>query len=322
MEGDASEGKRGAQTQEKRNEDLLTEVAITAQPKENSDVEKNHPRGTANLEMVVNWFLKSGERAIVALSGGVDSAVVALGASKALGNGAIAITADYKTLSAEELFSARQIAREIGIEHYIIEYSELENQEFVKNDELRCYYCRSELGMHLVKKAKSTGIALIVDGTNTDDLKEFRPGITALRENGIRSPLVELGIAKSEVREIAKQFGLSVHDKPSNSCLASRIPAGVIVTNERLRRIENSEIIVKRILNVRQVRVRDHGDVARIEVGRNEMTKLFDRSRLAIIDSKLKELGFKFVSIDAKGYTAGNLVVKAESDYNHRYDND
>src|SRR5215216_1824024 len=259
---------------------------------------------------LVEWFVKNGgDRAIVALSGGVDSAVVALAAKKALGKGAIAITADYKTLAEEELAAAWRVAREIGIKHKVIEYNELENTSFVKNDTMRCYYCRIELGQHLAEEAKRADILLIVDGTNIDDLTDYRPGIRALRENGVRSPMIELGIGKTEIREIAKSFELSVYDKPSNACLASRIPTGSEVTYEKLQRIENAEIVVKTIFAVRQVRVRDHGDLARIEVGRDELHKMFDVDKLAILDNKLKELTFKFVSIDVAGYKTGKLVV-------------
>jgi pyridinium-3,5-biscarboxylic acid mononucleotide sulfurtransferase len=262
------------------------------------------------LHKLVDWFLTNADdKVIVALSGGVDSAVVALAAKKALGNGAIAITADYKTLAEEELAVACQVAKEIGIKHKVIEYNELENTSFVKNDIMRCYYCRTELGQHLAEEAKRTGTTLIVDGTNIDDLKDYRPGIRALRENGVRSPMIELGIGKIEIREIAKSFGLSVYDKPSNACLASRIPTGSEVTNEKLRRIENAEIIVKTIFSVRQVRVRDHGDLARIEVGRDELHKMFDVDKLALLDKKLKELAFKFVSVDVAGYKTGKLVM-------------
>jgi uncharacterized protein len=262
------------------------------------------------FDKLVEWFVKNGsDKVIVALSGGVDSAVVALAAKKGLGDGAIAITADYKTLAQEELATALRVAREIGIEHKVIEYNELENRSFVRNDAMRCYYCRTELGLHLVEEAKKAGVLLIADGTNIDDLTDYRPGIKALRENGVRSPMIELGIGKIEIRNIAKSFGLSVYDKPSNACLASRIPAGREVTYERLQRIENAEIIVKTIFGVRQVRVRDHGDLARIEVGRDELRRMFDTDKLAILDKKLKELTFKFVSIDITGYKTGKLVV-------------
>ena len=263
-----------------------------------------------SFDKMIEWFVKNGgDRALVALSGGVDSAVAALAAKKALGNGAIAITANYMTLAKEELAAAQRVAREIGIQHKMIEYNELENTSFVKNDTMRCYYCRTELGHRLAQEAKMVGITLIADGTNIDDLTDYRPGIRALRENGVRSPMVELGIKKLQIREIAKSFGLSVYDKPSNACLASRIPTGSAVTYEKLQRIENAEIIVKTIFDVKQIRVRDHDDLARIEVGRDELYKMFDVYKLALLDAKLKELKFKFVSIDAVGYKPGKMVI-------------
>ena len=245
----------------------------------------------------------------MALSGGVDSAVVALGAKKALGSNALCITANYKTLSAEELANAVKIAHEIGIAHTILEYDELQNPEFVKNDQLRCYHCRNELGQRLVSEAKKYGMNLIVDGTNIDDLRDYRPGIMALRKNGIRSPFVEIQMKKSQIRSIAQESGLSVYDKPSNACLASRIPRGMRVTYDKLRRIEKSEIIVKRLSEAKQVRVRDHGDIARIEVASMELSKLFDLDKLAKIDAELRDLGFKYVTVDIRGYRSGNLVI-------------
>ncbi len=251
---------------------------------------------------IISWFHDKNQKTIVALSGGVDSAVVALAAKKALDKYAIAITADYNTLSVDELNSAKKVAKEINIEHKIITYNELDNAEFVKNDSLRCYHCRSELASYLLREAKNEDVELIVDGTNIDDLKDYRPGIKALRENGIKSPLVELGIGKNNVRSIAKSNNLSVFDKPSNSCLASRIPHGLPVTFEKLKRIEAAESLVRSIFNVKQVRVRDHQGLARIEVAKEEIKQMLDIIKLSTIDSKLKNLGFKHVALDLSGY--------------------
>lgn len=254
------------------------------------------------FQQLVSWFHNRNEKVIVALSGGVDSAVVAMAAKKALDKNAIAVTADYNTLSSEELTSAKRVAKEIDIEHKIISYNELDNTEFVKNDQLRCYHCRTELGTYLSNEARQMDVNLIVDGTNTDDLSDYRPGIKALRENGIKSPLVELGINKQDVRNIAKSNKLSVYDKPSNSCLASRIPHGMPVTLEKLKRIETAELLIKSIFKVRQVRVRDHQDVARIEVGKEEIKDMFDLEKISVIDSRLKDLGFKHIALDLSGY--------------------
>ncbi len=253
-------------------------------------------------QQLVSWFHNRNEKVIVALSGGVDSAVVAMAAKKALDKNAIAVTADYNTLSAEELTSAKRVAKEIDIEHKIITYNELDNTEFVKNDQLRCYHCRTELATYLSNEARQMDVDLIVDGTNTDDLSDYRPGIKALRENGIKSPLVELGINKQDVRNIAKANNLSVYDKPSNSCLASRIPHGMPVTLEKLKRIETAELLIKSIFKVRQVRVRDHQDIARIEVGKDEIKDMFDFEKMSVVDSKLRDLGFKHIALDLSGY--------------------
>lgn len=261
------------------------------------------------LRLLVEWFMKDRTPVIIALSGGVDSAVVALAAKKALNNEAIAITANYNTLSNDELNSAKNVANELGIFHKIIEYNELNNSLFVKNDSSRCYHCRTELATYLLEEAKKLGAALIVDGTHTDDLLDVRPGIRALKEKGIRSPLVECGVGKNEIRSIARRYRLSVHNRPANSCLASRIPAGITVTYDKLRKIENSETVVKAVLGVSQVRVRDHGDIARIEIPKEELYKLFDMTKLNLLDAQIKRQGFRFVTIDTGGYQSGNLAI-------------
>ena len=259
------------------------------------------------LSDLVSWF-EDKDKVMIALSGGVDSAVVAYAAFQALGSSAIAVTADYKTLSEDELLSAKQVCSEIGIEQILLDYSELENEEFVKNDSNRCFHCRMELGDHLIKLAKKRDVKIIVDGTNLDDLGDYRPGIQALRENGIRSPLVETKFLKSDVRDIAKSVGLSVYDRPSNSCLASRIPWGQRVTTEKLTRIEFGETIVKQLTNIKQVRVRDFDGSAKIEVDR-EMISVFDENIMNQITEKLKLIGFSSVDIDKDGYKPGKINV-------------
>ena len=259
------------------------------------------------LSDLVSWF-EDKDKVMIALSGGVDSAVVAYAAFQALGSSAIAVTADYKTLSEDELLSAKQVCSEIGIEQILLDYSELENEEFVKNDSNRCFHCRMELGDHLIELAKKHDVNIIVDGTNLDDLGDYRPGIQALRENGIRSPLVETKFLKSDVRDIAKSVGLSVYDRPSNSCLASRIPWGQRVTAEKLTRIEFGETIVKQITNIKQVRVRDFDGSAKIEVDK-EMISLFDEDTLNQITEKLKLIGFSSVDVDKDGYKPGKINV-------------
>ena len=260
------------------------------------------------LTKLLNWF-DDKNSVLVALSGGVDSALVAYAAYTRLGKSAIAVTADYKTLAQEELEYAKKISSEIGIKHIVIEYNELDNESFVKNDNNRCFYCRSELSEHLLEIAKEFGSDMIVDGTNIDDLGDYRPGVLALRENGIRSPLAETEFSKKMVRETAKSIGLSVYDKPSNSCLASRIPWGQSVTAERLVRIELGEKIVKQLLGAKQVRVRDMDGVAKIEVGVDELYLLESGTLLQKIKDQLKLISFEDVSIDPEGYRPGKINV-------------
>ncbi len=260
------------------------------------------------FDELIHWFNRQ-SKVLVALSGGVDSALVAYAAYKSLGNSAIAVTADYKTLAKEELESAKQICSEIGIKHIVIQYSELENPNFVKNDKNRCFHCRTELSEHLKEVSRKENASIIVDGTNLDDLGEYRPGIRALKENGVRSPLVEVGFTKYEIREYAQKVGLSVYDRPSNSCLASRIPWGQEVTAERLARIEAGEIMVKQFFGIRQVRVRDFNGIAKIEVWKEEMYLLLDQPKLSKLIENLKQIGFTSVVVDPEGYRPGKLNV-------------
>jgi len=214
----------------------------------------------------------------------------------------------FKTQNKEELDSAKQICKEIGIRQLFLDYNELKNEEFTKNDSNRCFHCRLELGDHLIALAKEHGVKVIVDGTNLDDLGDYRPGIQALKQNGILSPLVETNFSKSEIRESAKFVGLSVYDRPSNSCLASRIPWGQRVTAEKLIRIEFGETIVKQLTNVKQVRVRDLNGCAKIEVDK-VMISSFNDKILNKITEKLKMIGFSAVEIDQDGYKPGKINV-------------
>jgi uncharacterized protein len=265
-----------------------------------------------NLEKLLNWF-EDKERVLVSLSGGVDSALVAYAAKTKLNKNAIAITADYKTLSFEELESAKNIAQEIGITHKIIEYSELDNENFVKNDQKRCFYCRDELSNKLLETAHSLEINTIVDGTQSDDMGDYRPGIDALHGHGIRSPLLETKFTKAQVRFIANFVGLSIYDKPSNSCLASRIPWGQRVTAEKLTRIEIGEKIIKQKTGIQQVRVRDINGLARIEVEHDNLSVLNIPDIKNEIFSKLIMIGFSKVEIDPDGYQSGKLNVIYET---------
>jgi len=240
---------------------------------------------------------------LIALSGGVDSSTLAALCRRVLGDRAVAATCVSPQYPAEEVEEAKRVAEEIGIRHVLIEVNVLEDEEFVKNSEDRCYYCKRAMIRGLKRLACEMGLKAVFEGTNISDLEGHRPGFRAiLEEDGVYSPWVELGFTKMEVREVAKQMGLSVYDKPESACLASRIPFGQKITPERLRRIEAAEGVIKRLSGARQVRVRDHGELARIEVDRREMGKLLKVDLMDMIAEELKRLGFKYITLDLEGY--------------------
>lgn len=248
------------------------------------------------------WFEERGS-ALVALSGGVDSAVVSHAAYTALGTDALAVTADYQTLASEELESARQVAQQIGIEHVVLRYSELEDEDFTRNDKNRCFYCRTHLASRLTELAEQRNMSVVVDGTHAGDFGEHRPGIGAMHSAGVRSPLAELGISKDKVRAMARAAGLSVHDRPSNACLASRIPWGQRVTSEKLLRIELGERMVREKFGLRQVRVRDSDGEARIEVMPSDVRRV--SNACADLEAGFVMLGFSSLEVDSRGYSPG-----------------
>ena len=255
---------------------------------------------------LLNWFSDK-KSVLISLSGGVDSALVAYAAFEKIGSRAVAVTADYKTLAQDELDSAKKITDEIGIRHILISYDELQNENFVRNDKNRCFYCRDELSEKLLAISKKLGSDVIVDGTHVDDLGDYRPGIDALHKNGIKSPLVETNFTKQEIRKQAKILGLTVYDRPSNSCLASRIPWGQRVTAEKLARVEMGELMIKQSVGVKQVRVRDLDGVAKIEVTVDKIPLLTDEQKIVEISEKLQMLGFSSVEIDNDGYMPGKV---------------
>ena len=194
----------------------------------------------------------------------------------------------------------------------IINYDELSKEDFVQNDNQRCFHCRNELAKYLIEFANINSISTIVDGTNLDDLSDYRPGINALIKNGIKSPLVDTKFAKNDVRREAKRVGLSVHDRPSNSCLASRIPWGQRITAERLVRIEVGESIIKNIVNIKHVRVRDLNGDAKIEVNLNDLHLISQKETFNEINLKLQQIGFKKIILDPEGYKPGKINVIAD----------
>jgi len=290
----------------------ITSTTTTVKDQGSMD-DKN--KDNEKYKKLIEWFQAKNVKVLIALSGGVDSAVVALIAKNALGKeNVLAVTANYQTLSNEEMETAIKVANELAINHKIIEYNELENTEFIKNDSSRCFHCRNELADNLIKIATREDFQLIVDGSNIDDLNDYRPGMLALHKKGIKSPLIETGFNKKDIRMVAEVNKLSIFDKPSNACLASRISKNIEITPLKLKRIENCELIIKKIFKVKQVRVRDHGDLARIEVEKEELIKLFDLTKLIQIELPFKEYGFKHITIDIEGYKKSGLIVSDKID--------
>jgi uncharacterized protein len=243
-------------------------------------------------------------RVVVAFSGGVDSAVVARAAFDAVGDAAIAVTADSPSVARSELEDARRVAGAIGIAHHVIATSEFDDADYRRNDGSRCYHCKDELYSRVANLPLAAG-ATIVSGANVDDAGDYRPGLTAAAEHGIRHPLQEAGLTKAEVRELARQMGLEIWDKPAAPCLSSRIAPGVPATAERTARIESAERRLKE-LGFRECRVRLHeGELARIEIPADDVPRLIPhREELVRL---CRDLGFRFVTVDLEGFRSGNL---------------
>jgi uncharacterized protein len=241
---------------------------------------------------------------IVAFSAGVDSTLVASAAFDALGEQALAVTGVSPSIPAAEVEEARELGRTIGVRHELIDTSEMDRPGYVENSPQRCYHCKTELYGILAGIARERGFAFVVDGCNVDDLGDHRPGRVAAAEHGVRSPLIEAGLTKDEVRALSRARGLPTWDKPAMACLSSRIPYGTPVTIEALDRIEEAEAFL-RSLGLRQLRVRHHGDVARLELEASDMVGVVAQ-RDAIVD-RLKALGYKYITLDLAGFRSGSM---------------
>lgn len=247
-------------------------------------------------------------RVAVAFSGGVDSAVVAKAAFEACGDRAVAVTAVSLSLATGELEDAREVTALIGIRHTIIETQEFQNENYLQNPSNRCYFCKTELYSQLESRLDELGVDVICNGANLDDQGDYRPGMAAAKEHTVRSPLIEAGLTKADVRELAKHWALPCWDKPAMPCLSSRIAYGVSVTPERVRRIDAAEQFLRHQFGLREFRVRlEANDLARIEVSLSEIAPLLSLPKFELIARELRSLGFRCVTIDLEGFRSGNL---------------
>lgn len=268
----------------------------------------NEPSIADDLAESLLRFLGQFDGVAIAFSGGVDSAVVACAAAKAQPLGrALALTAVSPSVPQYQQQLATQTAQQIGIEHQFVPTAEVNDPRYQANDGSRCYWCKQSLYSTLRPKLAERNLAVLVSGTNLDDLGDYRPGLKAGSEAGVVCPLVELGITKQGVRQLAKQWALDVWDLPASPCLASRIAYGVEVTPERLARVEAAEAFL-RGFGIPQFRVRCHADeLARIEVPADEIPRLCSDETRQALSKALRDLGFKYISIDLEGFRSGNL---------------
>jgi uncharacterized protein len=250
-------------------------------------------------------LLRGMGRVAVAFSGGVDSAFLLAAAAQTLqSKNVLAVTADSPVYARREIAEARALARRLGVQHVLITTRELEDPRYRNNPPDRCFHCKQELFAKLRKVAEQHGFAQIVDGTTASDLKDYRPGLRAREPYGVRSPLAEAGLTKPEIRMLSKEMGLPTWEKPAMACLASRLPYGSSITVEKLRQVEEAEEFLYQF-QLRQLRVRHHGEIARIEVDPQDFATLLQHREEIV--RKLKALGFRYVALDLKGYRTGSL---------------
>lgn len=267
------------------------------------------PKVDSSVDSKVEWVrgeLRSLGSAVVAFSGGADSAFVLKLALEELGERVVALTAVSPSLASEELEAAKEVGRRLGARHLVVDSRELEDPDYVRNAPNRCYFCKRELYSICERTREALGFASVLDGFNADDRRDHRPGATAARERGVRSLLAEAELTKAEVRERSRALGLSTWDKPAMPCLASRLPYGTEVTPERLRQVEGAEGAL-RALGFKVFRVRHHGELARIELAADEHDRLGEPTLHSAMSAALRREGFRFVTVDLEPFRSGRM---------------
>jgi uncharacterized protein len=259
----------------------------------------------SKLDALQAWFAPL-DGVVVAYSGGTDSTLVAAVGSRALGDRALAVTAVSPSLPPGEADEARSVARRLGIRHRTVRTHETERPEYLANGTDRCYHCKTELYDVLAAVAAGAGARTVVSGANVDDLGDFRPGLRAAEEHGVRHPLVELGMSKADVREAARALGIPTWDKPASACLSSRMAFGVTITVDELSKVGRAERVLKD-LGFRQCRVRVHGDLVRIEVEPSELARLAEPGVRDQVTSAVTALGYRYVTLDLEGFRSGSM---------------
>ena len=269
-------------------------------------VDLSNPTRLREKEEKLFAILRDLGRVIIAYSGGTDSAYLAWAAHQALGDRAVAITADSASIPESHKRDAEAFVRQFGIAHEYIATYEFENPDYVKNEADRCFHCKDELFTRLEQVGAERGSPTIVYGVNVDDLGDYRPGQNAAKIHQVKAPLVEAGLTKAEIRELSRVAGLPTWDRPASACLSSRIPYGTPVTIQNVKTVESGEERIK-ALGFRQFRVRYHGEVVRIEIAREEMERALTVDMAAKFTAIFKGLGFKYVTLDLEGYRQGSM---------------